>query len=267
MRAQSHIFSNMLGSVNGITYYNGKYHQINARQRTIPVDPNTTNQAAVRSSLAKASGFWGQATDATRTGWEDYADTLVYPSPMGSGKRSGRLVFIGNLTLASYIEARELDDIVASVEPPTIAGFLPAGPVTPTAPVGPGTGVGVGIQNLTGEDILAFAEISFGFNDTRNSYKGPFRSSTAIADEISSSTSGVIEFLGLEEGLAYFVRVRCISSEQPFRISSEYIIRGIAEVVAAEEAASNMKKLADLNKRLKAENAPIIETPVKKSSK
>jgi len=228
MRAKSHIFSNMLGSVNGITYFNGLYHQINARQRTIPVDPQTTNQATIRSSLAKSSGFWAQASDADRDAWNDYAATLVFPDPMGSGKRSGRLVFIGNLTLGSYIESRALGPITVGTDPPTTAGFLSIGAVTSSDPIGPGDGVGVSIENFSGEDILAFAEVSLGFPVTRNRYKGPFRSSSAIATAIPSSTTGVIEFLGLEVGKAYFVRLRCISDAEPIRLSTEYIIRGIA---------------------------------------
>lgn len=231
MRFLSHVWSVARGSVGGITYTANQWHQLIARARTSPVNPATPNQGVIRSSLAQVSAAWKTLPIATRDLWDEYADSCVFQGPLGDYKIPGRQMFSGVLSFAQYIDARGLYALTVSPTPPTTPGFFGIGPINVSIPTTPGTGIALSIGNPTGENGIVLIERSVPFFASRQRFKGPFLSDTAVCAQIPDGISSLVEIMGLEEGKVYFTRVRAITEVAPFRLSAEYIFRHIAVTV------------------------------------
>jgi len=228
----SQVATTLRGSVGGITYTANQWHAILMRARVSPVNPNTTHQSEIRSAFAGAQGAWLALSDTERELWDDYALTCVYPGPLGNYTIPGRLMFAACYGWAKYLETRGIASIVVGDLPPSIPGWLPVDAVTPSHPATPGTGVAVSVTITGTESVTVIAEVSWAFNPTRYRFKGPFKSSTLQGIEaVAPGQSVLLEFLGLAEDLVYFIRVRCITSAEPHRISAEYIVRCVAETI------------------------------------
>jgi hypothetical protein len=212
------------GSIGGVTFSANQFSPIIARAKTAPVNPRTTNQSIMRSAFSGACNDWNSLTDALRTGWGAYADTLQFEGPLGSYSVPGRQVMVGNLALVNYINARGLAAISKVTTAPIFPGFLNIDSVVTATPAS-GTGVGVSISQSSPDDIYALVEISVPFNPARGRFQGPFQSETAQCVLCATSSSTLISFDGLAEDLIYFIRVRCVSAEPQHRVSPEYILR------------------------------------------
>ena len=222
----------MRGSIAGNTFTANQFHQIIVRQRTSPVNPNTNRQSQIRSAMSAASVTWLSLTDAVRADWNNYAQSLFYPNPLGPIQVPGRQVFLSNIGTAKYLLDRgELAGPIATT-PPVIPGFLGIGDVTYGPLAAPGTGFELDIASPNAENTLGFAFRSFSFNPTRYRYKGPWLTETLDSVSITGPTDGVINFTGLSDSMIYFCAVRLISAVAPFRLSPLIYIRCVADITA-----------------------------------
>jgi hypothetical protein len=137
---------------------------------------------------------------------------------------------VGNLAFVLYGNNLKAVPLTPSYLPPTAPGFA-AFDLVKVAEVASGTGVAVSLTNSSGSDFHALVERSIAFNPARERYKGPFVSSTAQFVPVPDPTTVLVEFENLEEGAAYFMRVRGVVTEGPHRITSETILRMIATTV------------------------------------
>lgn len=228
-RILSHIDAIRRGSVAGTTYFANQYHQILARARTAPVQPNTVFQQGIRDAMVWASVQWRFLTPEHRQDWDDYAQTLTYDGPLGPYQVPGRLVFISNLSLAVYGLGREALPPPTVGQAPTIAGFLNSGPYSTGPLLSPGIGFTVNITGAPDQDIFAYVQHSIGFNQTRNRFKGPWLSGSWTQLEVLAGTTTSDPFINLTDEAAYFVRIRCVSQEAPFKVSTPAILRVVAQ--------------------------------------
>jgi len=228
MRAQSHIFNIMRGSIAGVTYFANQFHQIVARARTAPVDPSTDPQQDIRASMSYASQLYDALSDANKLLWDQYADTVNYSGPFGNYTIPGRQMCIGCVSVPYYLGQQGISIGVADATPPTTSGKLGLTGIGYQAPTSVGTGVEVVFTNPNTETCIIYAEISGKQTASRFRYKGPFDSSTLDSDSVATTASGSIEFLGLDDGGIYFVRLRAVTNANPFRLSNETIIRCVA---------------------------------------
>lgn len=225
----SHLHSIMRGSVAGVTYTANQFAQIVMRQKTVPVNPGTEGQSMIRSAFASSAEIWKSMTQAFRDSWDDYAQTLTFQGPLGSYKVPGRQIAMSNIALAIFMEEQAIGSVASGDQPPVLAGFLDIGPVVVAQPVtASSTGIGYSVTNNSGEAITVFAQRSIGFDPSRGRYKGPWLFQHNSGVDIALETSGIGEFIGLETGAAYFMRIIAISQAQPLRISAEYFLRMIA---------------------------------------
>ena len=233
MRARSHLFSVMRGSVAGITYFANQFHQILARHRTAPVDPSTTRQGQVRQAFGSASILFAGLTRAQQTAWQGYADTLQFPNPMGPIQVPGRQVAVGNLGLREYLETLGETFTGSTDFAPSTTGFLTMSPLLTAPPTSPGTGFSLSIGNPNPEDINAIIEISQIFGETRRRFKGPFLSSSLQVLKVDAGTTGTVDItVGLDDNIV-FSKIRAISEAGPVRTSRPVILRA---TVATTEA-------------------------------
>lgn len=226
-RILSPVWAIIRGSIAGITYLAGPQHQIIARSRTSPVQPNTTYVQIYRSAFAQANLAWRLMTDSQRIGWADYAQTLFYSGPTGDYTVKGRNVFLAYYAMQRYLLVRGLTAVGPILDVTEFDGWL-AIVVWETVIVTPSsTGISVSITNGSStEDIEVHFQISRAFDATRHFFKGPWRTVDAAVDTITGGTSAYHEFLGLADGYYYFVRVRAFTScASGARYSSEFVIR------------------------------------------
>lgn len=234
------------GSVGGLTYTANQWAQLIMRARTSPVNPNTSLQTNIRSSLAGANALWVAATAQERALWSEYAETCIYSGPLGNYTITGRLMFIACLSLPMYLNARGLSNFTIDQDAPVKPGFYAPGAVSVGDYGGvTAAGIALDIQNETEEAGVAYIQRSFAFTVARNRFKGQFDTASAQSIVLASPGTSHFEFGDLTEDLIYFTHVRMVTGEPPFRISTEYILRHVAEappVAARGSSESDSKK-------------------------
>lgn len=227
----SQVYTSIRGKVGGLVYTKNQFAGLIVRAFTAPTNPQTDMQTLIRSAFADASAGWEGMSQADRDAWDDYAATLEYSGPHGTYKLPGRQVFISNFGLARFID--EIGGATMSVgdSPPLVAGFENIGPVQPAlyTPVS-STGVSVSVGNPNAYALAALVQRSIAYNLTKNTFDGPWLSDDNKGEDIALSATTTIDLdtsLGTA-GQVIFVRVRCVTADEPHRITSEYIVRCIA---------------------------------------
>ncbi len=226
----STIASNMLGSVAGLTFFNGPFHQIQVRQRTVPVQPNTVNQVKAKASFSAGVQAWEQATEQQRQDWAAFAATVTFQGPLGPYHPTGRMLAVAQFQVTGYLLNRGVagfiggNGMIAPINP----GMLVVTNPTILPPDGAATGFKIRANNDTGESVNLYAVRSFKQSTARNFYKGPWISSTLDATVIATGENGFVEFTGLDEDGVYFVKFRFISLSAGRRYSQEGILRAVA---------------------------------------
>lgn len=120
MKIKSALATQISGSIGGMT---GSHNQsgLYLRARSIPVNPQTEYQVAVRNGLANGAAAWGQTLTATqRQGWTNYALHTPLVNTLGDP-----IIVSGiNMYIRSYTVAVQAG-ITAPTDPPPLYG-LPA---------------------------------------------------------------------------------------------------------------------------------------------
>lgn len=143
--------SEIRGSIGGTTFSRGRYGAI-ARNRTIPVQPNTARQIAARQVFASLLEQWESLAQEQRDLWNTYAANVAMTNRLGETMYlSGQNHFIRS----SAIRQQSLWGVIG--DGPTIfnlgvvdAGFLITGDVTWTA--GPPSALAFSITLTEGLD-------------------------------------------------------------------------------------------------------------------
>lgn len=230
-RIISPVWSIIRGSIGGTTYLANQFHQIVARARTAPVQPNTTPQTIIRGALEAASDLWANETDVIRQAWDLYAKGTPFSGPLGPYTVPGRQIYIAGAALSIYITNSGLALPSLDTSPPWGSGFMNLKNVVPATPIGPGTGIAVSIGAEVLTDAAVLVEISRAFTPSRYRYKGPWDVSRIAAAIIPKNTTVLVEFLGLQADSIYFTRVKGVADDAPCRVSAEFINRHVAEAV------------------------------------
>lgn len=216
------------GSIGGNTFFSNPYHQICIRQRTAPVQPNTTYQSQVRAAFGGAAVDWNALTPGERDRWEAYATTCSFQGPLGSYKVPGRTLFLGAIGQRRYAQTRGIVILLPTEDPPELPGWLSMDPITIVPPVAPDVGFQLSVGNPNPEDVWLLAERSVALNPARNTYKGPWLSPSYQGVAIATATTGTMPFYNLIDGMAYFVRFRILAESGPHRYSEDHILRAVA---------------------------------------
>jgi len=237
-RVLSHPYVTVRGSVGGTTYLCNQYHQIVARQRTAPVQPQTPDQQLVRGYLSAASAKWSALTEVQRDGWNDYASTCQWSGPLGTYTIPGRLMFLAALSRARNAgRCSPAPAYVELVTPPIIPGFAELLNDPPAAPAGPAaTGYKIKVYNLNTDDLMVFCWRSIAWPLTRYRFKGPFVAPSIKGQIIAPAGNYEFVFTGLVKDMHYFNFISAVTAKLtpgvPHRITMPRIVRAKAvEVV------------------------------------
>jgi len=183
---KSQLVTQVSGSVGGTTYAHtgsGMY----MRARSIPVNPNSGNQLAVRASLTSMVNSWNSLSATVRNLWNLWAANTPFTNALGdSFNISGQNAYIGSNTGRGQAISKLGLTIELAVAAPTVfnrGDFTTPGPFTIDAT----TGLSLPFTeaddwaNETDACMLVFQGRPQ--NLSRQFFKGPYRLVTAIVGD------------------------------------------------------------------------------------
>lgn len=179
MKFTSQLVAAASGSVSGLTASHNRGGQY-FRARTIPVNPNTAQQQAVRDYLSQLQvRFSNTLTSAQRTGWQTYATNTPVTDALGKS-----ITLTGQQMYVKCNVPRLQAGVAAIDVPPGLYGLAGLTLPVPTI-VAAGTTVSVAFTNTdawaneVGGYLLVYASRPFG--NTVNYFKGPYRFAGKVA--------------------------------------------------------------------------------------
>lgn len=214
------------GSLAGVTYSHNRGGAY-TRSRAVPVNPNTPQQALVRSWFADAQGSWSALTAAQRDAWDSYALATPIANSIGASVNvGGKGMFTRGLV------------------PRLQAGLtqISAGPVVTGLPALTGPGItsitastGIMIVTFTNTDLWATAVggallvyASRPQSPTITGFKGPYRFAGRVLGAVSPPTSPQNITLPFTVTAGQRVFVRFVSVTADGRLSGDFRTFGTA---------------------------------------
>jgi len=235
-RILSHVWSNIRGSVGGITYFPNQFHQIVARQRTTPVNPSTHNQDRIRACMSIAQNVWESLAQQTRDVWTWYAENTPISGPLGNYTLTGRTMFIRCYTTALYLDNRgALTNSPPQTTGPAILGVPSFGAPTFAAPSIPGTGFNVVCDNEYFFNSTLYLQVAGPFESSRLRFKGPFSSAIIHSVNAAPAAQFDLDVLNLVDDKIYFVKMNTIcdaAAASPCTLGFPLIYRVLTETTA-----------------------------------
>ena len=230
-RFLSTVYSMIRGSVGGLTYFSGPYHQLQVRQRTAPVQPNSNAQTWARAAFSAAVVAWQNLSKANKDLWEAYAATCTREGPLGPYQPSGRMLAIGQYMQTDYVVSLGLAAFPggSSMTPPALTGVPAITDPNYTICVGAGIGFRLNWHNMNAEAMKLIGTISEKQTASTFFYKGPFLPDRTFHVETAAAAPGFKDITSLEDGGIYFAKMRLVTTQNVGRRFSEAsIIRCIA---------------------------------------
>jgi hypothetical protein len=114
---------------------------------------------------------------------------------------------------------------------PSDVGFYSIAGVADIAPIGPGTGIAVSLENYGPSEIGVQVDVSPPFESTRQRYKGPWDTARTVFELVADASAAVIEVLGLVADKTYFTRIRAVVSDSGHAITAVFYLRHTAVTV------------------------------------
>lgn len=223
MKFKSALVTQISGSIGGMTGSHNKGGMY-FRARTIPVNPNTPQQARVKAHMAAAASRWsGPGSPVDHEGWEGYAFFTPFLDSLGDSRiLSGLAMFCRSAIAAQEMGLAFPDDApLYNLLTDTGALEFDADSVA--------TDVDVTFDNTqewateTGGALSIYA--SPGQNPTVNFYKGPYRyAGVILGDTTTPPTSPATIALpfGVNSGQRVFFQARAYTADgrlsYPFRL-------------------------------------------------
>lgn len=207
---KSTILSVISGSVNGTTFsrnYTGAY----ARNRTVPVNQNTTAQQNARAYLAAATIEWGLLTEAQREAWRVYAAATPVVN------RVGDTVYLkgsNHYVAAAAFRLTVGSTLAAAATAPTTPGVAPALVFDPTTTslVAATDDIDAGFTAPATAPQFLLLSVGLPISAGRQFYNGPWNS--VVADLVAPGWPQAFGTspINLVAGVRYAIRARYITS-------------------------------------------------------
>lgn len=107
---QSHLISEIRGSINGATYARNRFGQY-IRSKASPVQPRTPFQSVARQRLTALAQAWRNLTEAQRNEWNARADEIVKSDTLGSEYRlTGLQLYVSINAIRALLQLARLDN-------------------------------------------------------------------------------------------------------------------------------------------------------------
>ena len=220
---KSSLLADIRGSIGGTTYSRNRGGSY-ARNRTVPINPQSISQTRARSDLAFYSVAWSGLTSAQRLAWNQYAETVEALNVLGESITfTGQQMYIRSNTL---LQLAGLADVTAAPPSNVQIALVVDSSTTASYDAGDAELTVIFQENFTGT-VLGFTSPPQSPGAT--SLKVPYRFFGAIA--LSSETLAVMEDAAAARvyvaGQNFAARFVGISSTG--LISNEIFVRGTAQ--------------------------------------
>ncbi len=226
MLFKSQIFTQVSGSIGGTTFSRNK-GGLYTRARSVPVNPNSTAQIAARNAFSSLVNAWTEILTGTqRDAWDLYALNTPVTNVFGDSKTlTGQQMYIrSNQPRVRQGEAR-VDSGPVIFDLGTFT--TPVLTINETAP----NTISVAFTNTDTWAIAVggflFALASRGQNQSKNFFKGPFRSAGNIAGAVvpPGSPEALTSPFPYAEDQKVFVAFR--AGQPDGRLSNQQIVETI----------------------------------------
>lgn len=185
---KSAVLSAISGSIGGTTFARNRAGSY-ARNRSIPVNPNSTGQISARTTMANLVSAWAtELTAAQRAAWDSYAAAIPWLN------RVGETTYLTGQNHYIRSNAARLAHGLTRIDPGPTTLTSPAGTDVTISAVDTVADVGIGFDDSdtwASEDGAALlVQISREVTPTTNFFKGPWRVLTAVeGDSVTPPTS------------------------------------------------------------------------------
>lgn len=225
---RSHIFSDLNGSVAGVTYFKGTYGHC-ARARVKPVDVNSNALEAARAFLSQSVAGWKALSDADRQLWKDYASSTPWTNALGESiNLTGQAMYVATRSLVNFGEPLTAD--TEFEEPPCTPGLNPQPYLQTACCPNLEFGVVVTVNNTSDTEAMNFVvQRSPALSPGASFKKGPFRpAEDVLLEDVAAGSSDDASFCDLCDGATYVFRVRGYSAVSPYRMCTEAFVTATA---------------------------------------
>lgn len=226
MLFKSALVTQASGSIGGMTASHNRFGQY-MRARTIPVNPNSTDQIAIRGAMTFLAQRWITGTTSlNRAGWKTYAENTPVLNKLGDPiTLTGQQMYIRS----NLQRVRVSPSLVVDI-PPTVNDLGDFTALGVGASVATQT-VSVAYDNADSWAIATggflFIRIGVAQNPTINFYGGPFRLGASVVGDTTTPptspeaivyTSGVLAL-----GQKIFVRATAAQPDGRYSNSKQYV--------------------------------------------
>lgn len=208
----SALVSEMRNKLNGSVLSKNRFGNY-MRNKTTPVNPQTTYQQNARSILAALSQAWAGITQAQRNGWRALAETLPFTDIFGDPKTlSGQMLYVKLNTNLLKIGESEIADAPLKEAVP----FISQTAITVTSAASALTALTVTISPGTvpagfGVAVYATPAINPGVAFVKNQFRFLGIAGAPAAGVLTLTTLWNDRFGGITTGQKLFVRLALVS--------------------------------------------------------
>ena len=227
MLFKSPIFASASGSIGGTTFSRNRGGMY-TRDRAVPVNPNSTNQQAVRSAMAQLTSAWSNVLTATqRAEWDLYAANVPLINPLGDPVNvTGLNMYVRSNVPRIRAGATRVDD------GPTNFTLADLAPITLTA-TALGAQLSIAFDDTAAwcdeDDAHLIVQDSIPKQETINFYKAPFNfAGTIDGDATTAPTSPVVVTSNHAFSTGQKMFVRGILTRADGRLSVAQIVSDVA---------------------------------------
>jgi len=222
---RSHLFSQIVGSVGGVTYFFNRYAAIVLRNRVVPVDPATAAQVTVRTRMSAAMSAWQSMTQVERDAWENFSNHTPWKNSLG---QDCRLTSV-SMYLSMRLAALQIDPTLPSTNfdlPPCIPGLFQQFQIV-IIPCTSGVleiGFKLSVTNTHPTDTIKVGvQISTAQNTSINFWKGPYDpAGYQVLGPILPTFGVTRDYIRLTLGKRYFLRFSALNVTSGNLVSSPW---------------------------------------------
>ncbi len=227
----SQVYSDIKGSVGGITYQKGNSGIQTVRSKPIAPRSGSNFSGMSTNALQEANALWKSLSKVLQDGWHIYAQSVLYSDAIGNYFLDGRDLFLSNHSFINYAISRNRFDGSVSLAAPRLPGWFKVGPIIVTAWMTGGFGVRLFITNPHPFQIYAYVWRSQPLKLTVNNFYGNYKAATMNNFQISADSGSEIVFPSLQLGSAFFFKIRCVPRFGRRLMSKTFYLRSVSAPV------------------------------------
>ena len=192
------------------------------RSKPISTVKHSNRSTQLRSSFSGAVQQWNLLTDDQRIEWQHYADTLTAAAQFHPVNRSGRSVFIANISYLLYLISRNRFDGNINFKAPLDPGYLKIDHVHPEPPRTSGGRIIVHVFNPNNFDIDVLAMHSHQLSVRSSKFSGNYLSQSLQLNTVLPFSHRLVIYPNLPTKRFFAVTLKAIRRNGRKSVSKKF---------------------------------------------